>query len=421
MELKPGYKQSELGIIPEDWECKRLESLGRRGRPAIKAGPFGSSLTKATYVAEGYKVYGQEQVIRGDYLYGDYFISKFRYEELKSCAVQPGDVLLSLVGTSGRVLVIPPEAPEGIINPRLMRFSFDPNVISSDFFKLVFESEIYQSLLSRSAQGGTMGVLNAGLLKPIAIPLPSLHEQRVIATGLSDINALLAAQDQLIAKKRDIKQAVMQRLLTGKQRLPGFSGEWETKRLGDVGSFSKGKGLAKESINLTGTMPAIPYTAIYTDFDEVVRYSEIRQYTNPSYEQSLVKGPVLLIASSSNMLENIGKATAYVDNLDVAVGGDIILYKSLLDVRFLAYLLSTRPHRANIRLLSQGSTIRHVYSSTFSSYKLALPPLDEQSAIAAVLSDMDTEIDVLQQRRDKTQMLKQGMMQELLTGRTRLV
>jgi len=122
---RPGYKQTEVGVIPGDWSVAVLDSLGKYGRPAIKAGPFGSSLTKNTYVAAGYKVYGQEQVIRGDHLYGDYYISKAKFNDLKSCSVQAGDILLSLVGTAGRVLVIPPGASEGIINPRLIRFSFD--------------------------------------------------------------------------------------------------------------------------------------------------------------------------------------------------------------------------------------------------------------------------------------------------------
>jgi len=143
MEVMSGYKQTDAGIIPDDWQVRELASLGKHGRPVIKAGPFGSSLTKDTYVSAGYKVYGQEQVIRGDYQYGDYFISKQRYTELKSCAVQVGDILLSLVGTAGRVLIIPKGAPEGIINPRLIRFSFDPEQVSSDYFKSIIESDTY--------------------------------------------------------------------------------------------------------------------------------------------------------------------------------------------------------------------------------------------------------------------------------------
>jgi len=219
MDVKPGYKQTEVGVIPEDWEVRTLDSLGKPGRPAIKAGPFGSSLTKDTYVAEGYKVYGQEQVIRGDHLYGDYYISKVHFNELKSCAVEPGDVLLSLVGTTGRVLLIPEGAPEGIINPRLIRLSFDQSVISPSFFQFLFECDAYQALLARNAQGGTMGVLNASSLQPICIRLPCPTEQRAIAEALSDADALIESLEQLLTKKRHLKQGTMQELLTGRIRL----------------------------------------------------------------------------------------------------------------------------------------------------------------------------------------------------------
>jgi len=421
MELKPGYKQTEIGTIPENWNTDSFDKLG-----SVIDGDRGTHYpSEEEFSNSGFCLFlNAGNVTKNGFNFRKCaFINREKDALLNNGKLKRYDIILTTRGTVGNIAYFDASVSytDIRINSGMVILRASPTFLDAAFFYTLFQSHILQVQIDRLAFGSAQPQLTVQSISKLKIVVPPLPEQRAIATALSDMDALLAAQDQLIAKKCDIKQAVMQQLLTGKQRLPGFSGAWETKRLGDVGSFSKGKGLAKESINLTGTMPAIPYTAIYTDFDEVVRYSEIRQYTNPSYEQSLVKGPVLLIASSSNMLENIGKATAYVDNLDVAVGGDIILYKSLLDVRFLAYLLSTRPHRANIRLLSQGSTIRHVYSSTFSSYKLALPPLDEQAAIAAVLSDMDAEIDALQQRRDKTRALKQGMMQELLTGRTRLV
>ena len=121
------------------------------------------------------------------------------------------------------------------------------------------------------------------------------------------------------------------------------------------------------------------------------------------------------------MLENIGKVTAFKDCAETVIGGDIILYKTSADVSFLSYLLNTRPHRELIISLSQGSTIRHVYAAIFRDYAVSLPKLEEQTAIAAVLSDMDAEVAALEARREKTRRIKQGMMQELLTGRTRLV
>ncbi|MBU1661543.1 MAG: restriction endonuclease subunit S, partial [Chloroflexi bacterium] len=206
----------------------------------------------------------------------------------------------------------------------------------------------------------------------------------------------------------------------GQRRLPGFSGEWGTKTLGQLGNFSKGKGLPKNDLCTDGDIPAIPYTAIYTEFSEIIEYECINDFT-VSNESIFISEPHILIAGSSNMLENVGKATAYNDYREVAIGGDIILFKTEADVRFISYLLNTQTHRKKIILLSQGSTIRHVYSSTFVNYEIGIPLLKEQQAIAEILSDMDAEINALEQRRAKTRLLKQGMMQELLTGRTRLV
>jgi type I restriction enzyme, S subunit len=213
------YKQTEIGIVPEDWEITVLENLGAGTLPSIKAGPFGSSLTKDTYVSEGYKVYGQEQVIRGDYLYGDYFISSEKFRQLESCSVRANDILLSLVGTAGKVLVIPEGAPSGIINPRLLRLSFDKDLVNPNFFKALFDSGEIQGFLTRYAQGGTMGVLNAGMLRAVSIALPSLEEQRSIAQVLSDMDAEITALETRRAKTQAIKQGMMQELLTGRTRL----------------------------------------------------------------------------------------------------------------------------------------------------------------------------------------------------------
>ena len=156
-----GFKKTKLGLIPEDWAVRELFTLGSSDRPTVKSGPFGSSLTKDRYVPDGYKIYGQEQVIRGDSSFGDYFITKEHYNELKSNSVKPGDVLISLVGTFGNVLVIPKGAQEGIINPRLVRLSFNEMVIAPKFFEYFFASKISQNQLNQRVQGGTMGVLNS--------------------------------------------------------------------------------------------------------------------------------------------------------------------------------------------------------------------------------------------------------------------
>jgi type I restriction enzyme S subunit len=411
----PGYKQTKVGVIPEEWEVCRLDALGTGPIPPIKAGPFGSSLTKDIYVQSGFKVYGQEQVIRGDYLFGDYFITLRKYRELESCAVRPGDILLSLVGTVGKLLVVTDDAPAGVINPRLIRFSFDKSRICSQFFKFLFESGYVQSLLERNSQGGTMGVLNAGILRPFCIQLPPLPKQRAIATALSDVDALLAALDRLIAKQRDLKQAAMQQLLTGQTRLPGFEGEWETKRLGNIFTISAGK--SKSAYIVTnGDFWICDMGSVSTNGRLIVS-----KQTN-HHGDFLNIGDLIMPKDDIGGGNIIGKV-GYIDANDTYVLGDHVYCLRALQGNpcFLAYVINSHQTNSELRKKVIGSAQLGLGRKSVTEQEIQFPPHPEQTAIATVLSDMDLELAALEQRRDKTRALKQGMMQELLTGRTRLL
>jgi len=419
--MKPGYKQTEVGVIPVGWEVPQLDELGAGSFPPVKAGPFGSALTKSTYVPSGYKIYGQEQVIRGDYRYGDYFISATKYRELESCAVRPGDVLLSLVGTAGKLLVVPKDAQAGIINPRLIRFSFDGKRVCPNFFKYLFEADQVQTLLARSAQGGTMGVLNASMLRPLKIPLPPIAEQRAIAAALSDVDALLAKLDQLIAKKRDLKQAAMQQLLTGQTRLPGFCEKWEVKRLGELGKLLKGNGIRKDEAQ-SGDLPCVRYGEIYTHHSDYVKAYNSWISEDVAATATPLKQGDLLFAGSGETKEEIGKCVAFIENIRAYAGGDIVILRpNSANAMFLGYYCNTAPISAQKASRGQGDAVVHISATALSSIEIKIPRVEEQTAIATVLSDMDAEIAALEARRDKTRVLKQGMMQELLTGRIRLV
>jgi type I restriction enzyme S subunit len=411
VEVKPGYKQTEVGVIPKEWHVCRLDSLGEGQTPPIKAGPFGSSLTKATYVPTGYKVYGQEQVIHGDHFYGDYFITQKKYRELESCAVRPGDVLLSLVGTVGRLLVLPENSPAGIINPRLIRFSFDKTRVSSTFFQFLFQSGHVQRSLERQMQGGTMGVLNAGALRPFCIPLPPLPEQRAIAAALGDVDALLDGLTRLIAKKRDLKHAAMQQLFTGQTRLPGFHGEWEAANLGEIAMIRNAKVVA--SMTPAGTQ-CVELEFIGQGTGRLLGSSSA---AGPSTKYSFKAGDVLF-----------GRLRPYLKKYWLATFDGVcsteIWPLVARDDRLLGtflYLLVQTNEFADAAGVSYGTHMPRSDWSVLAKLTVMLPSSEEQSAIAAVLSDMDTELSALEARRDKTRALKQAMMQELLTGRTRLV
>ena len=155
-----------------------INDVAIKEKHGIKAGPFGSSLKKEFYVKSGYKIYGQEQVIKDDFNYGDYYINEERYRSLESCKIQQGDILISLVGTFGKISVVPEKFEPGIINPRLMKITPNQNIILPLFLKELLTSQSVQKQIKDVSHGGTMGIVNVGIIKKIKILVPSLDEQK---------------------------------------------------------------------------------------------------------------------------------------------------------------------------------------------------------------------------------------------------
>ena len=159
------------------WDVKRIEEVAAKDKYAIKAGPFGSALKKEDYVPEGYKIYGQEQVIRDDLEYGDYFINEEKYESLASCSVSEGDVLISLVGSFGKVSVVPKDYHPGIINPRLMKIRFNESCASPWYMKYLLTTKEMTRKIEGMSHGGTMGILNVGKIRDLEVINPPLNLQ----------------------------------------------------------------------------------------------------------------------------------------------------------------------------------------------------------------------------------------------------
>ncbi|PTP61747.1 restriction endonuclease subunit S [Vibrio splendidus] len=185
--------------LPNGWEWCKFEHISKNEKNALKAGPFGSALKKSMYVDYGYKIYGQEQVIAGDENIGDYFVNEEKYLSLESCKVQSGDILISLVGTIGKVLIVSPNAKPGIINPRLVKISLF-NDICRAYIRIVLGSKLIQDELFDSSHGSTMNVLNLGLLKKLTLPLPPSDEQEII---VSKVKSILLLCDQLKARLKE--------------------------------------------------------------------------------------------------------------------------------------------------------------------------------------------------------------------------
>ena len=276
---------------------------------------------------------------------------------------------------------------------------------------------MFENLASHNAQ------LNISLekLRPYLLPVPTLAEQEAISEALSDTDALIESLEQLLTKKRDLKQAAMQQLLTGQTRLPGFHGEWEVKRLGDVGTFLKGRGVKKDEAE-SGGLPCIRYGEIYTHHNDYIRTFKSRISPDVAATATRLRQGDLLFAGSGETKEDIGKCVAFVNDYEAFAGGDIVILRvANADATFMGYYCNTAPINAQKASMGQGDAVVHISAAALSRIEVTVPAAPEQTAIAAVLSDMDAELAALEARRDKTRDLKQAMMQELLTGKTRLV
>jgi type I restriction enzyme S subunit len=257
----------------------------------------------------------------------------------------------------------------------------------------------------------------------VPIPVPTPVEQRAIAAALSDVDALLAKLDQLIAKKRDIKQAAMQQLLTGKKRLPGFSGEWETATLKQAAEISAG---INKPISEMGS--GALYVTVQDLYDgtsiQIQRLGRIKVSPLEVQAKVLVADDIVF-GKSSVKREGIGFPSRFLGSREPVVFSGFT-YRArarngIADATFLFYALRWNKTRQWLIDNSQASALTNINQSIADAIPVPLPSIHEQTAIATILSDMDAEIAALEARRDKTRDLKQGMMQELLTGRIRLV
>ena len=262
--------------------------------------------------------------------------------------------------------------------------------------------------------------LNRSIAHAQKLYIPPLREQRAIATALSDVDSLLDSLEVLIAKKQVVKEAAMQQLLTGRTRLPGFGGEWETKLTGKLGKFVKGNGITRADLSDDG-LPCVLYGELYTQYNSHITAVKSKIRPEVARKALQVEAGDLLFTGSGETSEDIGRCAAYLGESTAYVGGDIIvltLYQE--DPRYFGYLMNHSSVSEQKARMGHGGTISHINAHSLSQIQVRVPPLPEQCAIAAVLSDMDDEIAALERRREKTEAVKRGMMQELLTGRVRL-
>ena len=388
-DVPTGYKLTELGVIPEDWEVLRMGRIasilrGASPRPIDDPKWFDDkSSTGWLRIAD----------VTATDKYLEFTSQKLSQAGMaNSRFVNGNSLVMSICATVGKPIIT-----------RMNVCIHDGFVV---FNNLQTEREyLYYFLLSlepkwsNQGQTGSQMNLNTGIINSTPIPIPPPAEQRAIAVALSNVDKLLESLNELIAKKRAIKQAAMQQLLTGKIRLPGFSHKWETKRIGDLLNYERPD-------------------------HYIVHYSEYSDY-----------GDIPVLTANKSFIlgftsENFGVCT------EIPV---VVFDVFTTDSKFAAFpfkvkssaikLLRARKNQAHLRYIFERMQLirfpvgdhKRYYISDYQDLELLVPDYEEQRTIAAVLSDIDSEINALEQRLNKTRAIKEGMMRQLLTGRVRMV
>jgi type I restriction enzyme S subunit len=419
MELRPGYKQTEVGVIPEDWEVGSISDLvhtmksglSRRlqvqdiGIPVLTSGNIQNNRLVTDELKYWYSV-DPQGANTDDYVLND------------------GDILLCFINSISQ-----------IGKPCIFRELGRPVIYTTNIFRIVaskqsvpefacflFSSTSFQKAIQLIVKPA---INQASFTKPdflqICVPLPPTKaEQEAIAEALSDTDALIESLEQLISKKRHIKQGAMQELLTGKKRLPGFSGEWEVKRLDSVAEIRSG---GTPSTNQPDFWDGEVLWCTPTDITGLKGYKYLSQTSRTITTQGLKCSSAELVPADSVVMTSratIGECAINVTPVATNQGFKNFIPFKETDVDFLYYLLQTK--KQDFISLCGGSTFLEIGKTQLAAFEIALPKeKPEQTAITSILSAMDAEITNLETKLSKTRQLKQGMMHNLLTGRIRLI
>ncbi|HFZ2351840.1 restriction endonuclease subunit S [Klebsiella aerogenes] len=429
------YKQTEVGIIPADWDVLPLSKLSTRITDGEHLTPeraeFGYYLLSARNIQNGYL----------DLSDVDYVGEKEYLRIRKRCNPEEGDVLISCSGTIGRISVLP-RGIECVMVRSAALVKPSASKLNGHYMQYFLQSKIGQSQIFASLNQGAQANLFLNHIQNISLALPQkFYEQTAIAKVLSDTDALITVLEELIAKKQAIKIASMQQLLTGRTRLPQFAkqpsgaiknyksselgiipDDWETVAMGEMGVTYGGlSGKSKNDFG-SGNSLYVPFTNIMANV--IVNVNHLERVNVQETQRQVLPGD-LLFNGSSETPEEVCFCSLMSEEIDkLYLNSFCFGFRANSQPKYLplyiAYWFRSSAGRTAVSIMAQGSTRYNISKSQFLTLKIVLPPILEQTAIATVLSDMDAELEKLEQKLAKIRDIKQGMMQQLLTGRIRL-
>lgn len=397
-----GYKNTKIGVIPKDWKVVHLNKVA-----TIVGGSTPSSFNKS-YWNGNINWFTPTEVGESKYVYKSIRkITQLGYENCSAKILPVGTIILTTRAVIGDLSILKVKA---CTNQGFQSFITN-RLINNEY--LYYRLAVLKNILLLNASGSTFLEISLNKLRNIKIPLPPLSEQNAIATALSDADALISATEKLIAKKKAIKQGAMQELLKPQEG-------WEEKTLEEDFDIIKGQGLSKSKLDEHGKLECILYGELFTTYKELIR--EVNSKTN-SEEGIMSKfGDILFPGSTTTVGIDLAKCSTILAN-NVMIGGDIIVLRKKqkhINPEFIVYYLNIKC-KYKIAAKTKGVTIYHLHGKDLSDIKISYPDYQEQTRIATILSDMDAEISLLEQKLEKQKQIKQGMMQNLLTGKIRLL
>ena len=410
--VKKGYKQTEVGLIPEKWTVSTIGAIAD-----VKTGPFGSALHAEDYVQDGTPIITVEHLGETGLTHQNLpKVSEKDRHRLFAYSMQEGDIVFSRVGSVDRNAYVTASENGWLFSGRILRLRAKNEKLSTQYLGYYFKSEDTKERIRNVAVGQTMPSLNTKLMNAFKVVLPTIEEQKDIAALLSNMDTLISALEKQISKKKAIKQGSMQELLSGKSRLPGFAGEWEKTVLGTVSSFYTGGTPSKKREDWwNGDIPWISSSDLTEDAITSVNIN--RYISKDAVEHSATricpKDAVLVVS-------RVGVGKVAVAPCDLCTSQDFTtIVPHRHNPHFLAYMLI--PVMKELAMQAQGTSIKGVTVEDIQKIIMPTPTIDEQNQIVDILANMDSEIEALEQKLEKYRQVKQGMMQQLLTGKIRLV
>lgn len=407
LSLSKGYKQTEVGVVPEDWDVLTLKNVLNgladvdhympktidQGIPYLMTGDLKELVSDINFD-------NCKQISLSDY--------KLLSKKIKN---SKGDLILARYATIGTVSYVDINS-DFVVSYSCVTIRPNPNKLVGKFLFHYFKSSAFAIEVSNVINTGTQANVGIGDLYAVKIALPSLPAQTAIANALSDMDALIAQTEKLIEKKKAIKQGVMQELLKPKEG-------WVTKKLGEVYIAMKGKILGKSDVSPNGKYDCILYGELFTTYKEEIFY--IKSRTNQTGVAS-VCDDILFPGSTTTSGIDLAKCSVVLKD-NVQLGGDIVILRKQtkeINSLFVAYYLN-QFCKNEIAQSTRGITIHHLYGKDLVGIKIKYPELIEQVSIVNTILDIDHEVEILFKKLQKLKHKKQGMMQALLTGKIRLI